>query len=246
MMHLQNKIALVTGATSGIGLAATKRLASAGAHVIAIGRSRDGLAAAALGDRGEVIACDVANPDAIALLMDRIRELHRRLDILVVSAGVSNAPDIGDLTMAGYSRLMDVNCRGAVFSFVHALPLLANGASVVFVGSVAGRKGQPGDPLYAGSKGFIRSFARNAGTSPDLLERGIRVNVVAPGPIDTPLTAAATADDNANAYVTGQLVPMHRWGRAEEVAEAILFLASDASSFTTGAEITVDGGMAHA
>ena len=98
MMHLQNKIALVTGATSGIGLAATKRLASAGAHVIAIGRSRDGLAAAALGDRGEVIACDVANPDAIALLMDRIRELHRRLDILVVSAGVSNAPDIGDLT----------------------------------------------------------------------------------------------------------------------------------------------------
>jgi NAD(P)-dependent dehydrogenase (short-subunit alcohol dehydrogenase family) len=167
------------------------------------------------------------------------------LDILVVNAGVSNAPPLHALSPQAYDALMDVNCKGAVFTFVSALPLLADGAAVIFVGSVAGRKGQPGDALYAGSKGFIRAFARNAGTDPDLLRRRIRVNMVAPGPIDTALTAAATSDPAISAYVEG-LVPMQRWGRPEEVADAILFLASDASRFTTGAEITVDGGMAHA
>jgi NAD(P)-dependent dehydrogenase (short-subunit alcohol dehydrogenase family) len=114
----------------------------------------------------------------------------------------------------------------------------------VFVGSGAGRKGQPGDPLYAGSKGFIRAFARNAGTSSDLMARRIRVNVVSPGPIETSLTEAATSNAGIRAYVEG-LIPMRRWGRAQEVAEAILFLASPVSSFTTGADLTVDGGMAH-
>lgn len=116
---------------------------------------------------------------------------------------------------------------------------------MVFVGSVAGRKGQPGDALYAGSKGFIRAFVRSAGTDPKLLARRIRVNVVSPGPIDTPLSRDAVANPDARAYVEN-IVPMHRWGRAEEVARAIAFFASDASSFTTGAELTVDGGFAHA
>jgi NAD(P)-dependent dehydrogenase (short-subunit alcohol dehydrogenase family) len=246
-MRLSGKIALITGGTSGIGLAAAQRLAEDGAHAIVAGRDCARLQAAAdvLGARGEAIAADVADPDSLAGLMAQIRQRHGRLDVLVVNAGVSNAPPVGDLTPESYAGLMDVNCRGAVFSFVHALPLLAEGASVVFVGSVAGRKGQPGDALYAGSKGFIRAFARSAGTDPDLLRRRIRVNVVAPGPVDTALTAAATADPAISAYVEG-LIPMRRWGRAAEVAEAILFLASDASSFTTGAEITVDGGMAHA
>lgn len=164
--------------------------------------------------------------------------------MVVVNAGVSDAPEIAELTLDAYARLMDVNCRGATFTFVHALPLLADGASVVFVGSVAGRKGQPGDPLYAGSKGFVRAFARAAGTDPEILARGIRINVVSPGPIETPLTRAATEDDAARTYVEG-MIPMRRWGRPEEVAEAILFLASAASSFTTGADITVDGGMSH-
>jgi NAD(P)-dependent dehydrogenase (short-subunit alcohol dehydrogenase family) len=245
-MTLEGKIALVTGATSGIGFATAQRLAREGAFVVATGRSAEGLdaARAMLGLGGTAIACDIADPADIARLMETIRDRHGRLNIAVINAGVSNAPDIGDLTPDAYARLMDVNCRGATFTFVHALPLLANPASVVFVGSVAGRKGQPGDPLYAGSKGFVRAFARSAGSDPDLLARGIRVNVVSPGPIETPLTREATGNDNARAFVEG-LIPMRRWGRADEIAEAVLFLASDASSFTTGADITVDGGMAH-
>jgi NAD(P)-dependent dehydrogenase (short-subunit alcohol dehydrogenase family) len=199
---LAGRVALVTGASSGIGSAAALRLADAGAHVIAVGRDPDRLGAVAsdLGNRGEAIAADVAQPVQLAGLMSGIEERHGRIDILVISAGVSNAPDIGHLDLSAYDRLMDVNVKGAVFTFVNAQPLLAEGASVVFVGSVAGRKGQPGDPLYAGSKGFIRAFARNAGTSPGLMTRRIRVNVVSPGPTETALTEAATADPGIRAY----------------------------------------------
>jgi NAD(P)-dependent dehydrogenase (short-subunit alcohol dehydrogenase family) len=245
-MTLQGKVALITGGTSGIGLAAAETLARANAHVVATGRSPAGLeqVRSLLGDRGEAIACDITEPAEIATMLDAVRLRHGQLDILVINAGISNAPAIADLTVETYAWLMDVNCRGVVFSFVHALPLLAEGASVIFIGSVAGLKGQPGDPLYAGSKGFIRAFARNAGTAPNLLARGIRVNTVSPGPTETPLTSQATASGEIRTYVE-RMIPMGRWGQAKEVANAILFLASDMSSFTTGAEITVDGGMAH-
>jgi len=201
-MLLPDKIALITGGTSGIGLATARRLSEEGAHVIVVGRNSDRLQAAAgsLGARAEAIAADVSDPDSIAWLMAQVSARPGRLDVLVVNAGVSSAPPVGELTPKAYDALMDVNCRGAIFSFVRALPLLAEGASVIFIGSVAGRKGQPGDALYAGSKGFIRAFARNAGTDPDLLRRHIRVNVVAPGPIDTPLTVAATSDAAISAY----------------------------------------------
>ncbi|WP_394835998.1 SDR family oxidoreductase [Pendulispora rubella] len=245
-MQLSGKIALVTGGTSGIGAATVRRLASEGARVIVVGREGPRLRQPAVHlERTEPIAADVTNAHSIARLMSDVKERHGRLDVLVINAGIATAPPIHELDPTSYDALMDVNCKGAVFTFVHALPLLADGASVVFVGSVAARKGQPGDALYAGSKGFLHAFARNAGTSPELLQRRIRVNVVTPGPIDTPLSAAATADPQIRAYVEG-LIPMGRWGKAEEVAEAILFLGSQASSFTTGAEITVDGGMSHA
>jgi NAD(P)-dependent dehydrogenase (short-subunit alcohol dehydrogenase family) len=247
MTTIAGKVALITGATSGIGLAAAHRLLAQGAHVVIAGREgeRLRLAAESLGVRAEAIATDVSDPESIARLMARLKARQQRLDILVINAGVSDAPEIDQLTPMAYDALMDINCKGATFSFVHARPLLADGASVVFTGSVAGRKGQPGDALYAGSKGFIRAFARTLGTDPELLRRRIRVNVVTPGPIDTPLTHAATSNKEVSAYVEN-MVPMGRWGRAEEVAEAILFLASAASSFTTGAELTVDGGMSHA
>ncbi len=246
-MQLDGKIALVTGGSSGIGLAAAQRLAAEGAQVIVTARDgeRLGAAGALLGDRGQAIAADLAEPPGIARLMAKVRADYGRLDVLVANAGVSNAPPIAQLDLAAYESLMAVNCRGATFVFVEALPVLSDGASVVFVGSVASRKGQPGDALYAGSKGFIRAFARTAGTDPDLLRRHIRVNVVTPGPIDTPLTQVHTTDPAIRAYKDG-LVPMGRIGHPGEVANAILFLASEQSSFTTGAEITVDGGFAHA
>jgi NAD(P)-dependent dehydrogenase (short-subunit alcohol dehydrogenase family) len=248
-MDLSGKIALVTGGTSGIGRATADRLAQAGARVLVIGRPGPRLsevAEALRGSGGEALPVDVTDPGALAQVMSEVKRRHGRLDVLVVSAGVSNAPPIGALDVARYDALMDVNVKGATFAFVHALPVLADGASVVFIGSVGGRKGQPGDPLYAGSKAFVRAFARSAGTDPELLRRRIRVNCVSPGPIETPLTHEATSSAEARAYVEDRLVPMRRWGRPEEVAEAVLFLASDAASFTTGAELTVDGGMAHA
>lgn len=246
-MKLQGKIALVTGGTSGIGLTAAQRFAIEGATVILTGRDGERLheAKASVGEGSEAIAADLAAVADITRLMTGIRERHGRLDVLVVNAGVSRAPPIQDLDSDSYAALMDVNCRGAALTFARALPLLSQGAAVVFVGSVAGRKGQPGDALYAGSKGFIRALARNLGTDPALLARGIRVNVVSPGPIATPLTHEAVSNPEISAYVE-RLVPMGRWGQVAEVADAILFLSSEASRFTTGAEITVDGGMAHA
>lgn len=231
---LKGKTALVTGATSGIGAATASVLRERGATVLGTGRRAEG-----------ALRADLARVDDIDALMAEVRRTADHLDILVVNAGVSNAPDVAELSLDAYEALMNVNVRGAVFTFVRALPLLAEGASVIFVGSVAGRKGQPGDALYAGSKGFIRAFARSAGTDPKLLARRIRVNVVTPGPIETALTQEAVSDAQVSAYVEG-LIPMHRWGRASEVANAIAFLASDEASFTTGAELTVDGGMSHA
>jgi NADP-dependent 3-hydroxy acid dehydrogenase YdfG len=168
MTALDQQVALVTGGSSGIGFAAAQRLVAANARVLVVSREGPRLRAAAqaLGARAQALATDLSNPSEIAQLMATVKERYGQLDTLVINAGVSHAPDISELDLASYRALMDVNCMGATFTFVHALPLLADGASVVFVGSVAGRKGQPGDALYAGSKGFIRAFARTAGTDP--------------------------------------------------------------------------------
>lgn len=137
-----------------------------------------------------------------------------------------------------------INVKGVFFTVMHALPWLRDGVSVVLTGSVAARKGRPGDPLYATSKGAVRSFGRTLAMSEDILARRIRVNVVTPGATRTPLTAAATDDPSVRDYIAS-MVPMGQWGEAREIAQTVRFLASDASSYITGEAITVDGGLAH-
>lgn len=166
------------------------------------------------------------------------------LDVLVANAGVSGAPPIESTTEADYDALMDINVKGVVFSVVHALPLLRDRASIILTGSVAAGKGRPGDPLYVASKGAVCSFGRTLAMDEGILARHIRVNVLTLGATQTPLTQAATDDPVVKDYVA-QMVPMGRWGDPREAAQAALFLASDASAYTTGAEITVDGGLAH-
>lgn len=246
-MRLEGKTAVITGGSSGIGLAAAQLFVEAGAEVAIIGRGQARLdnAIRCLGDRARAYAADVARPDAVAATMYEIGRQFDRVDILFANAGVSETPALDKLTEADFDALVGINLKGVVFAVRHALPLLRDGASIILTGSVAAGKGRPGGPLYAASKGAVRAFGRTLAMDTDLLARRIRINVVTPGATATPLTAAATSDREICGTVAA-MIPMGRWGKPREVAEAALFLASDAASYITGAEITVDGGWAHA
>jgi NAD(P)-dependent dehydrogenase (short-subunit alcohol dehydrogenase family) len=176
--------------------------------------------------------------------MARIAAHFGGIDILFANAGVSDVPSFAETTEAVFDAFIAINVKGVFFTAMHALPWLRDGASIILTGSVAARKGRPGDPLYAASKGAVRSFGRTLAMSEDLLARRIRVNVLTPGATRTPLTAMATDDPEVCDYIAS-MVPMGRWGEAREIAQAVRFLASDASSYITGEEITVDGGLAH-
>ncbi len=245
-MKLAGKVAVVTGGSSGIGLETARLFLAEGAEVAILGRSQARLdeALTALGERATALQADVAKPDELAKAMRQINKQFGGLDILFANAGVSETPDLAETTEADFDAFMGINVKGVFFTVVHALPFLREGASVILTGSVAARKGRPGDPLYAASKGAVRSFGRTLAVTEEILARKIRVNVVTPGATKTPLTAPATDDPAVSEYIAA-MVPMGRWGEAREVAEVVLFLASSASSYITGAEITVDGGLAH-
>jgi NAD(P)-dependent dehydrogenase (short-subunit alcohol dehydrogenase family) len=201
-------------------------------------------AVAELGRNASGEAVDISRPDALAVAMQGAHQRLGAIDILFANAGVSDAPPLAETSEAAFDTFMGINVKGAVFTVIHGLPLLRDGASIILTGSVAARKGWPGDPLYAASKGAVRSFSRTLAVDDDITSRRIRVNVVTPGATETPLTKQATDNLDVHRHVAG-MVPMKRWGKAKEVAEAVLFLASDASSYITGTEITVDGGLAH-
>jgi NAD(P)-dependent dehydrogenase (short-subunit alcohol dehydrogenase family) len=243
---LAGKRAVITGAGSGIGREAARLFVVAGAQVALIGRTRPALdeAVAELGPAAFAVCADIARPIEIAAAMREVGERLGGVDILFANAGISEAPGVAEATESAVDAVLDINVKGTIFTVVHALPLLATGASIVLTGSVAARRGRPGDPIYAATKGAVRSFGRALAMDEDLLARRIRVNVLTPGAIATPLTRQATDDPAVNAYVAA-MVPMGRWGQVGEVAQAALFLASDASSYMTGGEITVDGGLAH-
>jgi len=245
-MRLNGKLAVITGGSSGIGFAAAKLFMDEGARVALIARDRARLDSALgrLGTGAIGMTADISRPDALKLAIASAQKELGGIDILFANAGVSETPPIAQTSEQAFDDFMGTNVKGTIFTVIHALPFLREGASIILTGSVAARKGRPGDPLYAASKGAIRSFGRTLAMEDDVLARRIRVNVLTPGATATPLTQEATGNPEVHAYIA-EMVPMGRWGEAREIAQAALFLASDASSYMTGSEITVDGGLAH-
>lgn len=243
MGQLDGKTALVTGGTSGIGLATARRLVDEGAYVFITGRDRARLdeAAASIGAHG--IQSDISKIDELDTLAQEIGNRGRGLDVVFANAGGGDFATLADVTLEHYRDNFDRNVAGTVFTVQKVLPLLNEGASIVLAGSTAASEGVPAFGLYAASKAAIRSLGRT--WAAELADRKIRVNTIVPGPIETPgLTGLAPADQKQD-LLDGMAaqVPMKRLGRPEEIAAAVLFLASDQSSFMTGAELAVDGGQ---
>jgi len=250
---LDNKIALITGATSGIGLAAAKRFALEGAQVIVTGRRQAELDAAvdAIGrgapDRRPLgLRVDSSDLDALDNMYAEIRARFGRIDVLYANAGGGSMLPIGEITEAQFDDTFGRNVKGTLFTVQKALPLLSHGASVIMTGSTAGSSGTPAFSVYAASKAAIRAFARN--WILDLKDRGIRINTISPGATRTPGLVELAGDDAAQQqglldYLASQ-IPLGRVGEPDEIAKAAVFLASDDASFVNGAELFVDGGQA--
>ncbi len=246
MRKLDSKIAVVTGGSSGIGLAIAERFINEGATVYITGRRMAELEAAArkLGDKARVFQGDVSDLDSLGRLFAAVEKEEGRLDILVANAGVIASSPIREATEAHYDRMFDVNVKGAYFTVQKALPLMRAGGSIVLVSSCLATKGFPGHSVYNATKAAIRSLVRTAAA--ELVSDGIRVNTLSPGPVDTPIIEGQVGSPEAAEAFRKQAathVPLGRIGRPEELAAAALFLASDESSFSTGMDLVIDGGM---
>lgn len=244
---LQDKIVLITGGNSGIGLATAKLMHLHGAKLVIVGRNPATLeqARTELGEETLAIAADISAVHEIENVLLQVHDAFGRIDVLFANAGTSQCPPILHTDEQDFDSIMNINVKSAFFMFTKALPILSLGASVIFTCSVAHDRGRPGDPLYSASKAAVRSLVRTLAADPLVLARKIRVNTVSPGAVLTPLTRQPTpeATQQVNAYIQS-VVPMGRWGQPEEIARAVLFLASADSSYMTGAEIAVDGGLA--
>jgi len=243
--RLAGKVALITGGNSGIGLATAEAFLAEGARVVISGRDQGTLdaAAAALGPVLPVRA-DVTDAAQRARLIRAVRECFGRLDVLFVNAGVAQFAPIDLSSEAHFDYVFNINVKGAYFTVQQALHVLTPGASVILNGSVSGLVGLPNASVYSASKAAIRSLARTL--SADLRGRGIRVNVISPGPTRTPIYRRNGLVPEAQAEIARRLeqqVPLGRFGDAREIAKAVVFLASDESSFFLGAELVADGGM---
>jgi len=247
MAKLEGKIALVTGGNSGIGLATAKEFVREGAFVFITGRRERELAAAVkeIGRNVTGIQGDVSNLADLDRLFAQIKREKGRLDIVFANAGVATFAPFGQITEEHFDSIFNVNVRGTLFTVQKALPLMPDGASIILNASIVASKGLGMNSVYSATKAAIRSFARTWTT--DLKSRKIRVNAVSPGSIDTPglsdLVASTSAGEERKRLMINN-VPLGRLGRPDEIAKAVVFLASDDSSYITGSELFVDGGMA--
>lgn len=247
MAKLNGKIALVTGGNSGMGLAAARLFVNEGAQAIITGRRQKDLneAVNSIGKNIEGVRGDVSNLPDLDALYDHIKAKYGRLDVLFANAGIGAIAPIGGVSEEQFDQTFDVNVKGTFFTVQKLLPLIPDGGSIILNSSIAGSKGLEAFTVYSATKAAIRSFARTWTT--DLKTRKIRVNVIAPGPIDTPIFGkAGLAPEQVDGYkaMMVQQVPLGRLGHVDEIARSALFLASDDSSYITGVELSVDGGLA--
>jgi NAD(P)-dependent dehydrogenase (short-subunit alcohol dehydrogenase family) len=244
-LRFDNKIVAITGGSEGIGLATAKAFAAEGARVYITGRRQEKLdeAVAAIGHGAVGVQGDAASLADLDRLYARIQADHGRLDIVFANAGVTEAESrpLGEIDEAGFDHVFGVNVRGLLFTAQKALPLLSAGGSVILNGSVAGSKGFAGQSLYNASKAAVRSFARS--WTNDLKDRGIRVNVVAPSGTETKLMRTWLDDRPGVEEALTQMVPLGRLALPEEIADAVLFLASDQGRYIAGVELVLDGGF---
>lgn len=245
-MKLEGKIAVITGGSDGIGLATAKRFVDEGAYVFITGRNLDSLAAAqsAIGRNVSIVQGDVATLEDLDRLYAQVREEKSVIDIVVANAGIGKFHPFVDGASELFDATFDINVRGLYFTVAKALPLMTRGGSVALISSGVHVKGAPLGSIYAASKAAVRSFARSWAV--ELKDRAIRVNTLSPGVIDTPIHGKALPSKEATNHqlaLMAERIPMKRLGTAEEMAAAVLFLASDDSSYSTGIDLFADGGL---
>ncbi|MFC7052586.1 SDR family NAD(P)-dependent oxidoreductase [Hansschlegelia quercus] len=241
---LEGKIAVVTGGSTGIGLGIAKRFVSEGATVVITGRRQAELdvAVAEIGPKALAIRADVSVLSDLDALYQEVGRKHGRIDVLVANAGGGSLAKLGEITEEHFDQTFAINVKGVLFTVQKALPLMEKGGSIIVTGSTTSVMGTEAFSVYSGTKAAIRNFVRS--WILDLKGRNIRVNVLSPGPIDTPaLRGVANQAEGLLDYLTSQ-VPLGRIGDPDETGKVAVFLASDASSFVNGAELFVDGGLA--
>lgn len=246
MKRFEGKVAMVTGGNSGIGLAAAKAFAREGAQVAFTGRDEGTLknAEKEIGSGALAIRADAARIADLDAAMAKVRDQFKRIDALFVNAGIGKFVPIAEVTEAMFDEIVTINLKGAFFTVQKALPLMARGSAVVLNASINAHIGLPGTTVYGATKAAVVNMAKTM--SADLAERGIRVNAVSPGPVETPIFGRAGISSEQSRQTKEWLqnqTLVKRMAKPEEIAEAVLYLSSDVSSFVVGAELIIDGGM---